>query len=86
MSREPVFHSVHADGAAFFTLAFPDPHDPLTRQLTEKGIVELTSATGRFAMRAYLFVDEHPYYTQTSGQLAHNFAGTPAPTVPCRVQ
>ena len=31
-------------------------------------------------------IRDHPYYTQTSGQLAHNFAGTPAPTVPCRVQ
>jgi len=68
VSRESVFHSLHAAGAAFFTLPFPDPDDPGSRQLTNKGVVELTSAAGYYAMRAYLFVDDHPYYTMTDAE------------------
>src|SRR5262249_40869073 len=68
VSRDTFFYSLHADGAAFFTLAFPDPEKPLTRRLTEKGLVELTSGAGSFWMRAYLFVDDHPYYARTDGQ------------------
>ena len=44
---------------------FPDPDRPLTRSLNEKGVVELTSAAGYYWMRAYLFVDDHPYYART---------------------
>lgn len=66
VSRQPVFHALHADGASFFTLPFPDPNEPLTRRLTDRGVVELSSAAGYFWMRAYLFVDEHPYYAVTS--------------------
>jgi hypothetical protein len=65
ISRDPCFHSLHAAGAAFFTLAFPDPHDACVRSLDDPGVVELSSASGLFAMRAYLFVDDHPYYTRT---------------------
>jgi hypothetical protein len=65
ISRDPFFHSLHASGAAFFTLTFPDPNRPLQRPLKENGLVELTSASGYYWMRAYLFVDEHPYYTRT---------------------
>lgn len=65
VSRDPVFHAVHADGAAYFTLAFPDPDSPCGRQLNERDVVELSSAAGRYAMRAYLFVDDQPYYTRT---------------------
>jgi hypothetical protein len=68
VSREGVFHSLHASGAAFFTLAFPDPDDPCSRRLTGNGVVELTSAAGHYPMRAYLFVDEHPYYARTDFQ------------------
>ena len=28
----------------------------------------MSSAAGRYAMRAYLFVDDHPYYTPTDTQ------------------
>jgi hypothetical protein len=68
VSRDRHFHSLHAGGAAFFSLTFPDPDQPLTRRLQEKGIVELTSAAGYYWMRAYLFVDEHPYYTRTDSE------------------
>ncbi len=65
VSEDPLFHSLHASGAAFFTYPFPDANRPRRRQLTEKGIVELTSACGFFWMRSYLFVDDTPYWTRT---------------------
>ena len=65
VSRDPAFHSLRGRGAAFFTLAFPDPDRPLSRTLEQKGLVELTSAAGYFWARGYLFVDDHPYYART---------------------
>jgi hypothetical protein len=65
VSQDRFFHSLHAGGAAFFNLVFPDPDQPLVRHVKNKGIVELTSAAGYYWMRAYLFVDDHPYYART---------------------
>jgi hypothetical protein len=78
VSRDRYFHSLHAGGAAFFTLTFPDPDRPLQRPLKEKGIVELTSAAGYFWMRAYLFVGDHPYYTRTDAEGRFVLALVPA--------
>jgi hypothetical protein len=68
VSRDSYFHSLHAGGASFFTLAFPDPNQTLIRPLTERGLVELTSAAGYYWLRAYLFVDDHPYYSRTDSE------------------
>jgi hypothetical protein len=68
VSKDRRFHSLHADGAAFFTLTFPDPNRPRVRRFSETGLVELTSAAGYFWMRAYLFVADHPYYTRTDAR------------------
>jgi hypothetical protein len=68
VSRDNGFYSLHAGGAAYFTLAFPDPCQPLTRELPERGLVELTSGSAAYWMRAYLFVDDHPYYARTDAQ------------------
>ncbi len=68
VSRERVFHALHAGGAAFFSFMFPAPDQPLTRCLPDPGIVELTSAAGYAWMRAYLFVDDHPYYARTNSE------------------
>jgi hypothetical protein len=68
VSRQAVFHSLHAGGANFFTLAFPDPDQPLTRRLDRPGLTELSSAAGCFWMRAYLFIADHPYYCRTDSQ------------------
>ena len=68
VSRQEVFHSLRTDGAAFFTLVFPDRDQPRTRALPHKGIVELTSGIDYFWMRAYLFVDDHPYYARTDAE------------------
>jgi hypothetical protein len=80
VSRDQSFHLLQARGAAFFTLAFPDPDAPRTRRLDRAGVVEVTSGAGCFWMRGYLFVDDHPYYTRTDAQgrfrLDHVPAGT----------
>lgn len=68
VSRQPVLHALQANGAAFFALSFPDPDCPLSRRLTEPGVVELSSAVGYYWARAYLFVADHPYYARTDAE------------------
>jgi hypothetical protein len=68
VSRQPAFDSLQARGAAFFTLAFPDPDRPRTRRLPEAGVVELGSGVGHFWMRGYLFVSDHPYLARTDAE------------------
>ena len=68
VSREPEFNALHASGAAFFSLAFPDADRPLTRVRKTRGHLELTSTAGAYWMRGHLFVDDHPYYAQTDRQ------------------
>jgi hypothetical protein len=65
VSADSHFHMLHADGAVFWNFAFPDPGMPLSREVEKKGIVELSSGAGYFWMRAYLFIDDHPYYART---------------------
>jgi hypothetical protein len=68
VSTDPFFHSLHAGGASYFTLTFPDPNRPRCRALNRSGIVELSSGAGYYWMRAYLFVDDHPYYARTDAE------------------
>jgi hypothetical protein len=67
-SRERRFHALHARGADWFALSFPDPDRPLTRMLDRAGIVELTSGAGYAWMRAFLLVNDHPYITRTDAE------------------
>jgi hypothetical protein len=67
-SADGCLHAIHAEGAAWFSLTFPDPHEPLRRALKHPGLVELTSAAGYYWMRAYVFVDQHPYYALTDAE------------------
>jgi hypothetical protein len=80
VSRDPFLHSLHAGGSAYFTLAFPDPYRPLCRALNEPGVVELSSAVGYYWMRAYLFVDDHPYFARTDSEGRFVLPGIPAGT------
>ena len=64
-SKLNVFQSVKARGAAFFAYTLPVGGPPRPRVLDERGVVELTSGSGQFWMRGYLFVDDHPYYART---------------------
>jgi len=70
VSRDRFLYCLHADGVEFFSLIFPDPDQPLERSLNRSGTVELMSGNGYFWMRAYLFVDDHPYYARTD---AHGY-------------
>lgn len=65
LARDEFFYSLHAEGASFFTLVFPQPDQPRRRCLERNGVVELSSGSAYYWMRSYLFVDDHPYYTLT---------------------
>lgn len=78
VSRQKAPHGLHADGASFFTLSFLDPDSPRERCMEQAGVVELASSIGYFWMRAYLFVDDHPYYTATAADGAFTLADVPA--------
>ena len=78
VSRQPVHHALRADGATFFTLPFPEADRPLTRRFERTGLVELSSAATYFWMRGYLFVDDHPYYTQTAPDGGFTLTDVPA--------
>ncbi len=77
ISRQEVFHAVHANGAAFFSFLYPDPDRTVKRRLNEAGLIELTSAAGYFWMRSYLFVSDHPYITRTDSQGRFDLAKAP---------
>lgn len=66
VSRDRIFHALHADGVAFFSLTFPEPNSPLSRRFDRPGVIELTSAAGYPWMRAYLFVSSHPFLARTA--------------------
>lgn len=66
VSRQPCLHTLHADGAAFFTLSLPEQNQWRSRPLYERGVVELSSTLGFIWMRGHLFVDAHPYYCCTN--------------------
>jgi hypothetical protein len=68
VSRESAMNILQAGGNAFFSLPFPDPNQPLTRALPDRGVVELTSGVGYYWMRCYLFVSDHPYFARTDSQ------------------
>jgi hypothetical protein len=64
-SADDNLYIVRAGGAAFFSLTFAEPRKPRQRRMEENGLVELSSAAGHYWHRAYILVDEHPYYTHT---------------------
>jgi hypothetical protein len=70
-SREAASHSIRGRGAAFFTQMLFVPDQPVQRRLGDEGIVELTSGTWFWWMRAYLIVSDHPYagVTDESGDV-----------------
>jgi len=77
VSRQPVFHSLHLSGATFATIAFPDPDVVRKRRLDRRGLVELSSAAGYYWARAFVFVDDHPYFTRTDAEGRFRFDDVP---------
>lgn len=77
VSRDACFHALRGHGGAYFGLALPEAGRARRWRLREKGIVELTSGTGFYWMRAYLFVDDHSYYARTDGHGNFMLRGVP---------
>lgn len=65
VSRDSLLHVLQFRGSSFFAQGLPEPGVQRERRLRGKGPVELIGGGGRFWMRGYLFVDEHPYYART---------------------
>ena len=77
-SAEPGIQMVRARGAAYFTLPFPDPGQPLERRLNEPGRVVLTNGAGYYWQSADLFVSDHPYWAVTDFQGKFTLPQVPA--------
>ena len=77
-SAEPGFNALRARGAAFFSLAFPDPDAPLAHTFGTCGRVELSSAAGFYWQAADLFVCDHPYYALSEADGRFRFTLVPA--------
>lgn len=74
---EPGFHGLRGRGDDFFTHQFPDTNRPPSRKPPRKGIIELSSSAQHFWQRAYLFVDDHPYYTRTGRDGSFSLSAVP---------
>lgn len=83
VSKEPVYHVLRGRNAAYFSLTFPDPDQPIFRTFDKTGRVELSSGAGYYWASADLFVTDHPYYTVTDR--AGNFAFEQVPAGPVEV-
>jgi hypothetical protein len=76
-SREPALHSIRGRGAAFFTQMLPVPGRPVNRILLDEGVVELSSGSGYYWLRGYLFVTDHPYAAVTAPNGQFQFEAVP---------
>lgn len=76
-SGGPALHSIRGRGAAFFTQMLPVPDKPVSRLLRDAGIVELSSGSGYYWLRAYLLVSDHSYVAVTGPDGAFHFADVP---------
>ena len=65
-SKQNILQTLQARGADYFALTMPEQGTTRGRFLDHNGVVELSSNAGQFWMRAYLFVDDHPYYARTA--------------------
>jgi len=77
VSREAAQHSIRARGATFFTQMLPLPNRPVSRALTDAGVVELSSGSGYYWLRGYLVVTDHPYAAITDSEGTAELAQVP---------
>jgi len=68
---------LRAEGAAFFTLAFPVERRPLARVMDRAGVVEFSSAVGKYWAKAWLMVLEHPYAAITDDEGRFSLSDVP---------
>lgn len=64
-SSDPTLHTIHMTGAATYNLPFPFQSDYISRQMVEKGVVEMKCNAGHVWMNGYTIVAPHPYYAIT---------------------
>ena len=64
-SKQNFLQTLQGRGADYFALTMPEQGTKRDRVLDHNGVVELTSNSGQFWMRGYVFVDDHPYYVRT---------------------
>jgi hypothetical protein len=72
-----VLHSIRGRGASFFTQMLPAAGRPLGRSFPEAGVVELSSGSGYYWLRGYLFVSDHPYAAVTGPDGGFDFVQVP---------
>jgi hypothetical protein len=77
VTRGKEFRLLRARGAAYFTLAFPEPDRPRHRTLDTPGVVEFTSAAGDFWNAVDVVVCEHPYFAATDSAGRFDLANVP---------
>lgn len=77
VSREAGLHSIRGRGAEFFTQMLPVPDCPVRRVMSSPGIVELSSGSGCYWLRGYLFVTDHPYAVATGPDGSFQFDSVP---------
>ena len=70
-------HSIRGRGAAFFTQMVQVPNQAVRRVMNDPGIVELTSGSGYYWLRAYLVVSDHPYAAVTGRDGSFRFDQVP---------
>lgn len=68
VSQDPWLYGIKGRGADCFNIKLPDPQVLQSRRLQKPGIVSIQSGTGRYWMRSYLFVSEHPYFARTDAE------------------
>jgi hypothetical protein len=78
IAREDAKHSLRGRGAAFFTQMLFAVNEPVRRELSGSGVVELSSGSGYFWHRGYLVVSDHPYVGVTDESGVAILTGVPA--------
>lgn len=61
VNKQDFFYSIRARGDAFFSIPLSNKNKPVNRVFSKPGVATLTTGTGQFWMRSYLFVLTHTY-------------------------
>ncbi len=78
ISREKTNSILEARGASVFSIPLIDPDKTTRRRLNDSGILELSSGSALFWLRAHLWIGEHPYATLTDAAGAFELPQVPA--------
>lgn len=77
-NRQDFFFLIRGRGENYFSLPLLIQGKPLRKTLEKPGITVLTSGSGQFWMRSYLFVTEHPWIARTNAAGEFEIPGLPA--------